>query len=62
MEYLKVKANYKSLELIATMDVCEFIITIKWTKCLKKENVNLDMRLHSQANDLKKATETIEHL
>ncbi len=62
MEYWKVEVNQKSLELIATMDVCEFKITIEWTKRLKKENADLNTRLHSKANDLKKSTKTIERL
>jgi hypothetical protein len=44
------------------MDACELKIAKEWTKCLEKENVDLDAKLHSQVDDLKESTKTIEHL
>jgi hypothetical protein len=44
VEYWKVEANQKSLEVIATMDACELKIAIERAKCLKKENVDLNTR------------------
>jgi hypothetical protein len=44
------------------MDAHEFIITTKRAKCLEKENVDLNARLHSQVDNLRESTETIERL
>ncbi len=62
IEYQKVEMNRKLLEFIVAMDACEFIITIEWAKRPEKENANLDVRLRSQANNLKEFTKTIECL
>jgi hypothetical protein len=35
------------------MDAREFIIVMEWTKHLKKENVDLDTKLHFQVDDLR---------
>jgi hypothetical protein len=57
-----VEANRKSLELVVAMDAHELHIATKPAKHLEKENVNLNTKLCSQAEDLRKSTETIEHL
>jgi hypothetical protein len=44
------------------MDVHELRIATEWAKCLKMENVDLDTKLHSQEDNLKESTETIECL
>lgn len=46
------------------MDAHELKFATKWTKRLEKEIVNLDARLHSEANHLKtsKFTKTIKNL
>jgi hypothetical protein len=44
------------------MDVHELIIAMEQTKHLKKENVELNIRLHPQVDDLKEFTETIKLL
>ncbi len=56
------EANRKSLELMVAMDLREFHIVTKHTKHLEKENANLDTKLCSQADNLKKSSESIEHL
>jgi hypothetical protein len=43
-------------------DACKLKIATKQIKCLEKENVNLNTRLHSQVDDLKEYIETIECL
>lgn len=50
------------LELLVIMDAHELIITTKRAKCLEKENVDLNVTLHSQVDNLKESTETIERL
>jgi hypothetical protein len=40
------------------MDARKFKITIDWAKHLKKEKVDLEVRLHSHADDFKKFTKT----
>jgi hypothetical protein len=60
--YRKVEANWKFLEFVVTMDMHELKIMTKWAKHFEKENTNLDVRLHSQAKNLKKTIETIEWL
>ncbi len=62
VEYQKVEARWKSLKFVIAMDVRELIIAIEHAKQVEKENANFDMKLPSQANDLKKTIETIEHL
>jgi hypothetical protein len=57
-----VEVNRKSLELVVAMDAHELHIATKVTKHLEKENVNLDTKLCSQAEDLRKSIETIERL
>jgi hypothetical protein len=57
-----VEANQKSLELIVVMDSHKFKIATDQTKRLEKEKMDLDVRLHSQVDDLKKSTKTIEFL
>jgi predicted nuclease with TOPRIM domain len=47
VDHQKVETNWKLLELTIAMDACKLIITIEWTKHLKKENVDLDVRLCS---------------
>ncbi len=44
------------------MDTCELRITTKWAKHLKKENGDLDAKLHSQIDDVWESTKTIECL
>jgi hypothetical protein len=44
------------------MDVCELKIARKQAKHLEKENADLDVKLRSQVDDLKKSIETIERL
>ncbi len=56
------ETNQKSLELIIAMDVHELIIAMEQTKHLKKENVELNIRLRPQVDDLKESTGTIERL
>ncbi len=56
------EANRKSLELVVIMDVHELHIATKGAKRLEKENENLNIKLHSQIDDLGKSIETIEHL
>ncbi len=60
--YQKVEINLKSLELVIAMDVHELIIAIEQTKHLKKENDELNIRLHPQVDDLKESIETIKCL
>jgi hypothetical protein len=62
VEYPKVETNRKSLKLVIAMDARKLIIAMKQAKHLEKENVDLNTRLRSQANDLRESTETIEHL
>jgi hypothetical protein len=62
VEYQKIKANQKSLELVVAMDARKLKFTRDQTKCLEKKIVDLDVRLHSHANDFKKSTETIKCL
>jgi septal ring factor EnvC (AmiA/AmiB activator) len=42
------------------MDVHEFKITTNWAKRMEKETTDLDAKLRSQVDDLKKSTKTIE--
>ncbi len=44
------------------MDVHELKIAMEWAKRLEKENVDLDTKLHSQADDLKEFIKTLERL
>ncbi len=62
VEYRKVEANWKPLELIAALDVRELRIVIDWAKHFEKERVDLDAKLHSQPYDFRKSMETIERL
>ncbi len=52
--------NRKSLELPIAMDVHEFKITTNWAKRMEKETTDLDAKLRSQVDDLKKSAKTIE--
>jgi hypothetical protein len=60
--YQKVETNQKSLKLVIAMDVHELIIAMEQNKHLKKENVELNIRMRPQVNNLKESTETIKHL
>jgi hypothetical protein len=42
------------------MDVHELRIAMEWTKRLERENVDLDTKLHSQANDLREFIKTLK--
>jgi hypothetical protein len=44
------------------MDARKLKITIDWAKRLKKEKVDLEVGLHSHADDLKKFTKIIDYL
>ncbi len=56
------EASQKSPKLIVAMDACELRITIEWAKHFENENVDLDAKLHSKVDDLRKSTKSIERL
>lgn len=62
VECQKMEASRKSLELVVAMDAGELWIATKWGKRLEKENANLNVRLLSQENNLRKLAKTMEHL